>query len=188
VPATNTAVPPTLTPTRAPTTAPTVAPSATKPPANTWGPVLAPLTGGKAYNDPNGRFSFSVPTDWVRSDPGNAEVVFNPPDGSANFTVNLDRVQGTMTIDAYNQYVDRQLRTQFGTYTPVSLDKVMVGDHQAYRRVSRVVYQGQTIQSVQVYFIDKNVAHVLTFATLPNDFNRYADTFDGIAGSYKAGE
>ena len=144
------------------------------------------LTGGKTYEDQDDRFSFSVPTDWVRGNAGNAEVAFSPPDDSATFTVTLDRVSGNTTLDAYNQSYDRLLRLQFPLYTLVSLDKVMVGDRDAYRRVSRSFYQGQNIQFVQVYFIANNTAHILTSVCLRDDFDRYVTTFDGVSGSYKA--
>jgi hypothetical protein len=148
--------------------------------------VLAALTGGKRYTDPEDRFAVSVPTNWVQGTGGNNAVSFAPPDNAANFTVTLDRVPGNTTLDAYNTAAEQQLRSQFANYAPVSLDKVTVGGQQAYKRVSRATVQGQSIQFVQVYFIDDNMAHVLTFACLPADYDRLARIFDGIAGSYQA--
>ncbi len=191
VPSTVTPIPPTATPvppTPAPTRAPTTGPVATAaPPAGNWGPALAPLNGGKQYSDPDGRFSFSVPANWVQGTANNSAVAFGPPDNSANFTVSLDRVPGNTTIDAYNAAVEQQLRAQFADYTAVSLDKVTIGNQRAYKRVSRATVQGQVIQFVQVYFIADNQAHVLTFASLPANFDRLVPVFDGIAGSYRVG-
>ena len=184
VPPTNTPVPPTAAPTRAPTAGPTVT---TAPPPSGWGPTLAPLSGGKPYTDPDNRFSFSIPANWAQGDAGNSASSFGPADRSANFTVTLDKVPANTSIEAYNASAEQQLKSQFANYTAVSLDKVVVNNHQSYKRVSRATVQGQAIQFVQVYFIDQNVAHVLTFACLPTDFDRLTRIFDGLAGSYAVG-
>ena len=180
IPPTNTPVPPTAAPTRAPT-------ATTAPPLSGWGPTLTPLSGGKPYSDPDKRFSFSVPANWTQGDAGNSAAAFGPADRSANFTVTLDKVPANTSIEAYNASAEQQLKSQFANYTAVSLDKVVVTNHQAYKRVSRATVQGQAIQFVQIYFIDQNVAHVLTFACLPADFDRLTKIFDGIAGSSAVG-
>ena len=173
---------PTAAPTKAPTAAPTKAPTA----PTGWGPALKPLSGGKAYTDPQQRFSFSVPQDWKQDTSTSSEVAFAPPNSAANFNVELESVPDGTTIDAYNTAAEKQLKSQFSDYTLVSLTKVVVDNHAAYKRISKVTYQGQEIQIEQVYFLNNNTANILTFASLPKNFDGQAATFDGIAGSYKA--
>ncbi len=189
VPPTTTPVPPTPTvaPTAAPTVVPTIAPTAAPPPVGNWGPPLQALTGGKRYPDPDKRFSFSVPTNWVSGNAGTNEVAFAPPDNTANFSVALDRVPGNTTIEGYNQTTEQQLKARLNNYSLVNLDKVVIDNRQAYRRVARAEVQGQEIQFVQIFFLDKNVAHVLTFTCRPAIFGQLSRTFDGVAGSYKVG-
>jgi hypothetical protein len=177
-----TAAQPTAAPTKAPTAAPTKAPTA----PTSWGPALKPLSDGKAYTDPQQRFSFSVPQDWKQDTSTSSEVAFAPANSAANFNVELESVPDGTTLDAYNTAAEKQLKAQFSDYTLVSLTKVVVDNHAAYKRVSKVTYQGQEIQIEQVYFLNNTTANILTFAALPKNFDGQAATFDGIAGSYKA--
>ncbi|MDP9374395.1 MAG: photosystem II reaction center PsbP family protein, partial [Chloroflexota bacterium] len=190
------------TPTQTPTPAPTPSPSPTRtpPPAPTpsptrgaapvpgaWGPTLAPLNGGRRYADPQGRFSFSVPQGWNQSNTANAEVAFNAPGNAASMTVTLQEVPASATIDSYNQALEGQLPQQFPGYTHVSLDRVLVGNNQAYKRLSQATISGQVFQIEQVYFVANGAAHMLTFGSPPASFAAQEPTFDGIAGSYRAG-
>ena len=43
----------------------------------------------------------------------------------------------------------------------------------------------QQVQVQQIYFLDNNRAHILTFACRVADFEQFAPTFNGIAGTYK---
>jgi eukaryotic-like serine/threonine-protein kinase len=177
---------PTVAPTTAPTAAPTKASTAVPTALGGWGPVLKPLSGGKAYSDPQKRFSFSVPQDWKQDTSTSSAVAFAPANGAANFNVELEDVPANTTLDAYNTAAEKQLKSQFSDYTLVSLTKVIVDDHAAYKRVSKVTYQGQAIEIEQVYFLNNTTANIMTFAALPENFDGQAATFDGIAGSYKA--
>ena len=182
VPPTATAAPPTQT-ARPPTQAP-AAPTQT--PAANWGPALAPLSGGKVYGDPEDRFTFSVPNNWSERESNTSAVAFGSPGTQATVSVNLTDAPGGTDIEALNNALAAQVQEQNG-YAAVSLDKVVVDSQPAYRRVYRVTNQGQQVQVVQVYFIKGSTAHILTFATLASDFSQFSRTFDGIAGSYKAG-
>lgn len=190
VPPTNTAVPPTVVPpTAPPPRAPTVAPTAAGPRPSTaaWGPALAPLSGGKRYTDPGKRFAVSVPNPWVQNQSGADQVGFAPPDNAANFAVALMPVADPTTLDTYNAAVEQQVRSQLTGYKAVRLDKVVLDGRQAYKRVSRGTAQGQNLQVAQFYFLDTGTAHLLTFVTRAENFDRFAVTFDGIAGSYTVG-
>jgi len=178
VPPTATAVPPTQTP-RPPTQTP-VPP--TQPPAN-WGPTLQPLSGGKAYKDADNRFTFSVPNNWSERNAGSSEVSFGSPNGQATLAVDLSNASNTTTIEDLNSAFEEEVKKQSG-YAAVSLDKVTISGHNAYRRIYKFTSQGQQVQVEQIYFLDKNRAHVLTFASRVADFAQFAPTFDGIAGSY----
>jgi len=189
VPPTSTPSPPTAAPTRAPSVAPTAAPSAAPTRANTgnWGPALAPLSGGKRYTDPAKRFSFSVPNAWVQDQNADDQLTFAPVDGSSTFSASLDRPTPATTLEAFNTAVEQQVRGQLTGYTAISLDRVLIDGHQAYRRVSRGTAQGQNLQVLQFYFIDNAVVYFLTFVTRAESFERLAATFDGVGGSYKVG-
>lgn len=174
---------PTVTPTRAPTIAPT-----TPPTAGAWGPALPTLSGGKAYSDPGGRFSFSVPQQWTQNTGSSAQAQFDAPNRQATMNVTLENVPAATTIDQYNTSAEAQLKRQLPDYQQVALDKVTVNGQQAYRRVYKATITGTgLVQLQQVYFISNGVAHIMTFASLPENFDRQSQTFNQIAGTYKAG-
>jgi hypothetical protein len=183
VPPTATAVPPTQT-SRPPTQTPN---PPTQPPAANWGPALPALNGGKGYEDPEGRFSFSVPNNWSERDSGSSQVSFGAPNGQATMAVDLSQASSTTDIEDLNAAFAEEVAKQSG-YAAVSLDKVTVNGHQAYRRIYRITSQGQQVQVQIVYFLDNNRAHILTFACRVADFEQFSPTFNGIAGSYKVGE
>jgi serine/threonine-protein kinase len=183
VPPTNTPAPPTNTP-RPPTQ--TASPPTQTPAAN-WGPTLQPLSGGKGYDDPDGRFAFSVPNNWAERNSGNSEVSFGAPNGQATMAVDLSAASSATTIEDLNATFEEEVSGQSG-YAAISLDKVTIDGRQAYRRIYRINSQGQQVQVAQVYFLDRNRAHILTFASLPGNFAQFAPTFDGIAGSYEVGD
>lgn len=191
---------PTLTPTALPS--PTLAPTALRPtptivttaPASAWGPALAPLQGGKVYKDAKARFSFSVPQDWTEAAVGNAEVAFTGPRGAALMPPNMNVVLAdtagppSITLDAYVQVSEAQLKRDYPDYKQISLDKVVINNVPAYRRIFTVTVSGVLVQAQQVYLLDKKTAHILTFLALPDTFAQQQRTFDSIAGSYQVGK
>jgi len=189
VPPTSTVPPPTAAPTAAPTRAPTAVPGAVPPRATAggWGPTLAPLNGGKRYTDPANRFSFSVPNNWVQAQNADDQLTFAPADNSSTFSASLSQTAAATTLEAFNTAVEQQVRGQLGGYTAISLDRVLIDGHQAYRRVSRGTAQGQNLQVLQLYFIDNATIHFLTFVARAENFERLAATFDGVGGSYRVG-
>ncbi len=130
-----------------------------------------------------------MPQNW-NQDQGagsNAEVRFNAPGNGASMNVALEEVPASVTLERYNQAVEEQLPRQFPGYTPISLERVLVGNNQAYKRISQATIQGQVFQIEQVYFVANGTAHVLTFGSLPANFAAQAPTFDAIAGTYRPG-
>lgn len=173
---------PTVTPTRPPAMTPTPAAGGT----GAWGPALPTLSGGKAYRDPEGRFSFSVPQQWTQAGNTTAEAQFDAPNNQATMNVTLEKVSPNTTIDQYNTAAERQLKQQLPDYQQIALDKVTVNGQHAYRRVYKATVQGTLIQIQQVYFVKDGTAHVLTFAALPENFDKLSQTFNEIAGTYKS--
>lgn len=177
-------------PTPVPPTAPP--PTATPPPAPTappaaWGPVLAPLAGGQTYTDPQQRFSLSVPRDWTAKTNPDSSVTFSTPGNTAVAGVlvdDLSRAPNT-TLEQYAKLVEDQLKKQTD-YQQLSLDRVLLGNQQALRRVFRVrSSNGTVVQAEQLYVVANGLGHRLTFETLPNNFSAQQQTFDAVAGSYR---
>lgn len=173
-------------PTPPPPTAPP-APTATTAPPAAWGPTLAPLTGGKAYTDPQQRFALSVPRDWTVKTNPDSSVTFTAPGNTAAAGVMVDdltRAPNT-TVEQYAKAVEDQLKQQ-ADYQQLSFDKVLIGNQQALRRIYRVRSSGGAlIQAEQLYVVANGLGHRVTFQSLPNTFSSQQPTFDAVAGSYR---
>lgn len=182
---------PTIIVARTPTLTRTPATAAARTPSGTSaaspggaGRALAPLVGGQAYSDSQGRFSLLVPPEWIRiSDRPDVDAAFTAGDDATVAGVKLGAAPG-LTAERYDELVEGQLRGLAG-YTPISVERVTIGGRPAYRRVFRATVQGLGLQLMRVTIVADDTAHVLTFSTRADFFARFEATFDGIAGSYR---
>lgn len=171
-------------------TVPTARPTHSVPgDANGWGSALAPLTGGKPYADPRGRFSFRIPTGWTPSTAAGAEVAFVDDNTGAVVGVTLEDLSSNpgTTLESYDRSAEAGLKRQFPDYATLSLDKVTIDGHPAYRRVGHLTTQGVSFQLTQYYLIDGGTAHIVSGGALFDPSPDQAATFDQIAGSYRVG-
>lgn len=168
----------------------TVANSVTAP--GEWGPTLAPLIGGQTYSDPQGRFTIAVPADWTQrpAAEAGAEVSFDAPDNVVRMNVALRDAAALrlQSVEAFDQALDEALKRQYPTYQIVSLERVVVDNQRAYRRVFTIDRAGQPLQGVQIYFVKGATAYTIAFTATPDAFAGLAPALDAIAGSCKARE
>ena len=168
--------------------------------AGNWGPALAPLTGGQAYDDARDRFSLRVPSGWIELPPsGNIVVAYTGPITGATvpptMNVYLEDISGLpdRTLDTFaqrsTQVSEAQLRADYPDFALISRDRVTVNGLPAYSQVFTATVSGIKLQLQQVYFLDPSaqVAHILTFGSLPANFAQQAATFNAIAGAYQTG-
>jgi hypothetical protein len=191
---------PTLTPAGKPSaaTAATAQPSATRSPApptaapTTAASPLPTLSGGQTYKDPQLRFSFMIPTNWVQVQAAGAEVAFQSPApaGQIPATVNvvLEKLpSASVTLDEYDQAGEANLKQQFPDYKPVSLTKVTVDNKPAYKRIYTATIAGRLLELQQVYFIDNDTAYVVSCGAPQENFAANTAIFDQISGTFKIG-
>lgn len=181
------------------TTAATIAqPSATRSPVRPTatptiaGSPLPTLSGGQTYKDPQLRFSFMIPSNWVQVQAAGAEVAFQSPTpaGQIPATVNvvLEKLpSASVTLDEYDQAGEANLKQQFPDYKPVSLTKVTVDDKPAYKRIYTATIAGRLLELQQVYFIDNDTAYVVSCGAPQENFAANAAIFDQISGTFKLG-
>ena len=182
----------------------TAATTATAQPSATRSPVRAPatptiagsplptLSGGQTYKDPQLRFSFMIPSNWVQVQAAGAEVAFQSPApaGQIPATVNvvLEKLpSASVTLDEYDQAGEANLKQQFPDYKPVSLTKVTVDDKPAYKRIYTATIAGRLLELQQVYFIDNDTAYVVSCGAPQENFAANAAIFDQISGTFKLG-
>jgi hypothetical protein len=179
-------------------TAATVQPSATRSPAPpTATPTMAAsplptLSGGQTYKDPQLRFSFMIPSNWVQVQAAGAEVAFQSPApaGQIPATVNvvLEKLpSASVTLDEYDQAGEANLKQQFPDYKPVSLTKVTVDNKPAYKRIYTATIAGRLLELQQVYFIDNDTAYVVSCGAPQENFAANTAIFDQISGTFKLG-
>ncbi len=128
-----------------------------------------------------------MPQPWTEDTDTSAEVQFDAPDTQATMNVTLETVPASVTLEQYNSAAERNIKQQLPDYQQVALDKVTINGQQAYRRIYKATVQGALIQIQQVYFVTDGRAHVLTFASLPDDFAQLGPVFNQIAGTYRPG-
>lgn len=178
----------TPTPTRRATTA--APPRAS---ASPWGSPLPALVRGQVYRDPRLRFSFTIPSNWVQVQAAGAEVAFQSPApaNSVPATVNivLEKLpSASVSLDAYDQAGEQNLKKQFPDYKLVSLEKVSVAGQPAYKRLYTATIAGRLLQLQQVYLIDHDTAYVISSGAPAESFGLYAKVFDEISGTFKIGQ
>lgn len=180
-----------VTPARARTPTRTT-PRATPTRVATVATPLPSLATGQTYRDPQGRFSFTIPSNWVQTQAAGAEVAFQSPgaEGAVTGVVNivLEKLpSSTITLDEYDQAGEQNLRQQFPDYTPISLDRVTVDGKQAYKRVYTATIASRLMQLQQIYLIDRDVAYIVTCGAPQDAFGTYTTIFDQISGTFKIG-
>ena len=153
----------------------------------------AVLVRGQTYNDPQGRFSFTIPGDWVQVRASGSEVAFQSPipagAAPASVTVVLEKLPtASISLDEYDEAAEGALRQQFPDYQPVSLTNVSVDGRRAYRRVYTATIANRLQQVQQVYLIDERDVAYLVSCIAPRDtFANYSAIFDQITGTFKIG-
>jgi hypothetical protein len=154
----------------------------------TWGPTLAPLAGGKNYNEPNGYFTFSVPLNWTQAaDPGAYRVLFAAPGNVASVGILAEAAPAGYTLDQLDQFMLALVQAEPG-YAAVLHDKVTVHGLRAYRHIYTRTLGGAPIGVELVYLLgpgDK-VAYAVQLGTTVAAFPTLQPTFDAIAGSFQA--
>jgi hypothetical protein len=154
------------------------------------GTPLPVLGAGQPYNDPQGRFSFSIPNNWTQVQAAGAEIAFQSPApaGTIPATINivLEKLpSATVTLDEYDQAGEANLKQQFPDYKSVSLTKVTIDGKPAYKRVYTATIAGRILQLQQVYLIERDVAYVISCGAPQESFASNATIFDQISGTFK---
>jgi hypothetical protein len=169
-------------------------PTATRVPASPtpWGSPLPTLAAGQQYQDPQARFSFTIPGNWSQVQASGAEVAFQSPapQGGVPATVNvvLEKLpSASVSLDDYNQAGEANLKQQFPDYKQISLTKVIVDGHPAYKRLYTATIAGRLLELQQVYFIDHDTAYVISCGATQDTFATYAPVFDQITGTFHLG-
>ncbi|MFN8512202.1 MAG: S-layer homology domain-containing protein [Chloroflexia bacterium] len=150
-----------------------------------WGPTLAPLASGyTTYNDPQGRFSARVPQDWTNKEQTGAGVIFRKPGPLWGAEIALNDGSAFSDIAQVDPIIEQQLHDWLNEYVPIDKDTVMVGTHQAYRRVfQHRNVENQTEIIVRIYFLANGYLYQVNGFMLPGDRGTVEPLVDGLAGS-----
>jgi hypothetical protein len=157
------------------------------------GTPLPTLGAGQVYKDPQGRFSFTIPSNWTLAQPAGAEVAFQSPvpSGTIPATVNivLEKLpSASVTLDEYDQAGEANLKQQFPDYKSLGVTKVTIDGKPAYKRVYTATIAGRVLQLQQVYLIERDTAYVISCGSPQENFAANAAVFDQISGTFKIGQ
>lgn len=154
------------------------------------GTPLPTLGAGQPYKDPQGRFSFTIPSNWTLAQPAGAEVAFQSPvpSGVIPATVNivLEKLpSSSVTLDEYDQAGEANLKQQFPDYKSLGVTKVTIDGKPAFKRVYTATIAGRVLQLQQVYLIERDTAYVISCGAPQENFAANAAVFDQISGTFK---
>lgn len=157
-----------------------------------WGSPLPTLGVGQTYRDPQGRFSFTIPSNWVQAQAASAEVAFQSPAPRGTIPAAINVILeplpgGSVTLDEYDQAGTINLRQQFPDYAQVSLERVTVDGRPAYKRVFTATVAGTRMQLQQIYLIDRDTAYLVTCGATQETFPSNVAVCDQISGTFKVG-
>jgi hypothetical protein len=120
-----------------------------------WGPPLAPLPSDYfIFSDPGGRYTARIPNAWTaREDASPNSVFFREPGPLWGAELALNDGSAFTAVEQADAVIAGQVG-QLPNYRPISLDRVMVGPFNAFRRVFEFTNsEGQTETIVRVYFL-----------------------------------
>lgn len=161
--------------------------------ASPWGSPLPTLVRGQTYRDPKLRFTFTIPSNWIQVQAAGAEVAFQSPAPAnavpATVNVVLEKLpSASVTLDAYDQAGEQNLKQQFPDYKLISLEQVAVAGQPAYKRLYTATIAGRLLQLQQVYFITHDAAYVISSGAPVESFGLYSRVFDEITGTFTVGQ
>ncbi len=155
------------------------------PPADTWGPTLAPLASNfYTYNDGQGRFSVRVPQAWTNQEQTGTGVIFRQPGPLWGAEIALNDGSAFTDISQVDPIIEQQLHDWLTDYVPISKSQVKVGSHNAYRRVfQHTNNEHQTEIIVRIYFLSGPYLYQVNGFMLPGDRGTVEPLVNGLAGS-----
>ena len=125
-----------------------------------------------------------APAAWsARQDASADSVFFRDPAILWGAELALNDGSAFSTVEQADAVIDGQVR-QRPDYRPISLDRVNVGPHRAFRRVfEHTDDEGQREIIVRIYFLAGPWLYNVNGFMLAHDYGRVAPLVDGIAGS-----
>lgn len=161
--------------------------------ASPWGSPLPTLVRGQTYRDPKLRFSFTIPSNWIQVQAAGAEVAFQSPAAAnsvpATVNVVIEKLpSASVSLDAYDQAGEQNLKRQFPDYKLISLEKVTVAGLPAYKRLYTATIASRLLQLQQVYTIAHDTAYVISSGAPAESFGLYTRVFDEISGTFTIGQ
>ena len=150
-----------------------------------WGPPLAPLASNYSnYGDPQGRFSTRVPQAWTQVQQGANNVYVRQPGPLWGAEIALNDGSAFTHIEQVDPIIEQQLHDWLNDYVPISKGKVVVGAHEAYRRVFQHRNgEGQTEIIVRIYFLSGPYLYQINGFMLPDQRGTVEPLVNGLAGS-----
>ena len=136
------------------------------------------------FNDPGGRYTARIPNAWTnREDASPNSVFFRDPVVLWGAELALNDGSAFTAVEQADAVINGQV-SQLANYRPISLDKVMVGPFNAFRRVfEHTNNEGQTEIIVRIYFLSGPWLYNVNGFMLTPDYGRVSPFVDGIAGS-----
>jgi len=146
---------------------------------------------GSLYSDPQGRFSFNLPTGWKAAVPYTSAQIayFNYSIKQGNigeFSVLITELSAIISIDQFAEEFNDAFKQQILNYIPeTQLPTTVFGLPAIKKNFSFSRQEGITLQAETYMFIYGNSAYMLFLITLPDYFAELQQGFTQAVASFK---
>jgi hypothetical protein len=182
-----------------PPAVPAIAVSALPTLASSAAPTATPVPAGSnslvAWNDPQGRFSISAPSDWGMTNPpqslvGSAVVEFHDPSGIAEVDVAVDDKAKAVSPELYAATLELAMQQQVPGYAS---EQVIPGTTAGSPSVQRVFTftqrdaagQQHQARGMQLTIVKGSTPYIISASTPAEQYAQFSPTFDRIVGSFR---
>ncbi|WP_128894877.1 DcrB-related protein [Longirhabdus pacifica] len=135
-----------------------------------------------------GSYYISLPVDWdIEIDQATNAIISLDSEFEGDFATNVnvlsEEIPEGMTLEDYNQLSFESL-AGLKDYNQISSSDVTVNEITGKEVVYTYTYNNYNLQIKQVFYVEENIAYVITFSTTEEVYSSYENVFKDIAGSF----
>jgi hypothetical protein len=148
-----------------------------------------------SWNDPQGRFSISAPSDWSRLDRpqsmfGTGVVAFRDPSGRAEADVAVDTSTKAVSPELYSASMELAMQKQVPGYASEQVLPGTTAGNPSVRRVFTFTQkdaagQDHKARGFQVTLVKGSTPYIISGSAPAEQYQQYSSTFDQIVESFR---
>jgi hypothetical protein len=173
--------------------APTPTPAPVPTPEPEPQPLPPPAPETLTYINSEYGFSVEYPKDWDFEEGlmGVIVVLAGPFLEEEQFMININITSEElpkfpkMSLEDYSRVSEMQIKKMAENYEEVDRYDTTIADCPAIMCTFTSDYEGIAMMQTQIYFLEENVAYVITYSATPQSHDQYYECFEGVVSSFK---